>query len=335
MIFLSVCDNGNKEMAMKTFELLPDKNYTLCLLLGNRLKQNNNRNDITLSEYDSNQFTDKNNDKTITQRSFYRNSFQQNKKMEEIVFKTCISCPKCKLNIDLKIEVNEIKSMEKNFYDVECSICQKKISSQMEVLVNNTKIEIFNILTPYQLYNLDYIQSNNQIDVLTFNSQYPDRFWNAMYYFSLLKLPNDFLLPYKESDNTKLFINLFPQHNDEFTIEQTQSSINLIEGGVDLLSNGNFFEFKSKSLADNTSAIKKKASDGAFINKAGTSSDKLTTDELKQKRKKHKAHLGTFSPELKSKLRSKIHKSVELDGFNLENCGIIPLSNSSSPEKEK
>ena len=68
----------------------------------------------------------------------------------------------------------------------------------------NVYYEKFNLYTPYFLYNLNWEKTNNKINISSFSIDYPERFWNAIWYFSLQNLSCDFLIPYKKNNEFEI-----------------------------------------------------------------------------------------------------------------------------------
>lgn len=76
----------------------------------------------------------------------------------------------------------------------------KKFHTKKKVNINEKIVESFELMSCYDI--LDFLKNkfmtNNtfSIDVKNFHYDYPDLFWNAIFYFSINDLHFDFMTPY-------------------------------------------------------------------------------------------------------------------------------------------
>ena len=83
---------------------------------------------------------------------------------------------------------------------LQCGNCQKSFIPRIKVNINEKIVESFDLMSCYDILEFvknEFMTTNDFcIDVKNFHYDYPDLFWNIIFYFSINELNFDFLTPY-------------------------------------------------------------------------------------------------------------------------------------------
>ena len=240
-IFLSISKYGTDDELIKFYEYLLKieglRNYTIYSILCDKLtkifnakylqktKSQSIRVTLLMRESainDSNSEIKKiiNDEKYIfRRRSFYPgvnkdNNNNSDNEDEKIQFETEISCDKCGnlYDIDFNILVNS--EISENL-EIKCNLCGSINNNgklKLNVIIpknhNDIKIDNFELYSAKKLLNqskefilplIDY-----KIDIENFRKKYKHLFYNYIFYFSIVNLAFDFLIPYANSENIEI-----------------------------------------------------------------------------------------------------------------------------------
>ena len=198
LLYNVILSYGDMNMIIEYFQFMKNKSYICYLLMKNKfsieLKKKKILNNKEINEKKEN---------INLRRSL--SIFNNNNEKDKIIFETKINCQTCNKEIDLLNLSTNFSKMDFNTKKllINC-LCGNTFFGSMNVKVvsssGNIYYEKFNLCSPYYLYNLNWEKSNNKINISTFFIDYPERFWNAIWYFSLQYLPCDFLIPYKKNN---------------------------------------------------------------------------------------------------------------------------------------
>ena len=237
LILIIISKYGTSEQLLITFgKLLKNKillnNYTLHSYVITSLSKNFNSDEISsktntissrsaiLNKKDNKDMEIVNfNYNNLLKRGIYSNN---NNEQEIIDFGLKAMCPYCKVLNQINYSIILKQEGEVHGVLLQCGSCKKNFTPRIKVNINDNIIEDFGLMSCFDM--LEFIKSefmtdkNFCIDVKNFHNNYPDLFWNAVFYFSIseLKLNFDFLTPYIKdiSDNRrKLSIN---NNNNQF-----------------------------------------------------------------------------------------------------------------------
>jgi hypothetical protein len=208
LILRVILTYGDINMVIEYFEFMKKKSYLIYLLLKIKFsiekktkKINNNINDNLSNN------NEMENEKKL-KRSLTKSTFKNDK--DKIIFETKIKCQNCNNEIDLLNITTDFSKMDFNTKNLKINCtCNNTFLASMNVKVQSNKgenvyYEKFNLYTPYFLYNLNWEKTNNKINISSFSIDYPERFWNAIWYFSLQNLSCDFLIPYKKNNEFEI-----------------------------------------------------------------------------------------------------------------------------------
>ena len=160
--------------------------------------------------------------KNIEKNNFLRRTFRSEKETnilgDSITFNFIQECPDCNKLIDVENISNEYKKMRKDLLWAKCPFCLNYIKPQITVNFGSSisskylklpcsKVEIFNLDSPYELKNgIKEIIDKEELhllDIDKFKSKFPNIFWSCIWYFNLYNLDYDIILPYE--------VNIFKQ----------------------------------------------------------------------------------------------------------------------------
>ena len=130
--------------------------------------------------------------------------------IEEIQFEIQHKCEFCEHSdaLDFNNLINsQINNNNNNEINFSCSKCKKKNKFKINVLIlqnENSKLENFELIDALNLFNLTkknfFNLSEFNIDVENLRKKDKNLFYNYIFYFSIRKLPYDFIIPYS-NDN--------------------------------------------------------------------------------------------------------------------------------------
>ena len=232
LLYINIFNFGDKYHIIKMYMLynkyIEKKNYYFLNLLCNKISKkdnnemnmNNNiededeQNDLVFSKRYlikvSNEFSKKRKDKLLKNPSISEDS-------EEIIFSTEQICKKCNEIGDFDIkEIIKIIQNKNNLieesYKYKCPKCKNEeqdIIIKFQILLFNyskneafiTETGDFSLLTPFKLYKdlKKYLTEENRIKLEIkniFDIKDKINLINTLFYFNILSLPFDFLLPY-------------------------------------------------------------------------------------------------------------------------------------------
>ena len=208
LILRVILNYGDINMVIEYFEFMKKKSYLIYLLLKikfsieKKKKKSNNINNDNL-----NNNNEQENEKKL-KRSLTKSTLKDDK--DKIIFETKVKCQNCNNEIDLLNITTDFSKMDFNTKNLKINCaCNNTFLASMNVKVQsnngeNVYYEKFNLYTPYFLYNLNWEKTNNKINISSFSIDYPERFWNAIWYFSLQNLSCDFLIPYKKNNEFEI-----------------------------------------------------------------------------------------------------------------------------------
>ena len=208
LILRVILNYGDINMVIEYFEFMKKKSYLIYLLLKikfsieKKKKKSNNINNDNL-----NNNNEQENEKKL-KRSLTKSTLKDDK--DKIIFETKVKCQNCNNEIDLLNITTDFSKMDFNTKNLKINCtCNNTFLASMNVKVQSNKgenvyYEKFNLYTPYFLYNLNWEKTNNKINISSFSIDYPERFWNAIWYFSLQNLSCDFLIPYKKNNEFEI-----------------------------------------------------------------------------------------------------------------------------------
>ena len=307
LILRVILTYGDINMVIEYFEFMKKKSYLIYLLLKIKFsiekktkKINNNINDNLSNN------NEMENEKKL-KRSLTKSTFKNDK--DKIIFETKIKCQNCNNEIDLLNLTTDFSKMDFNTKNLKINCkCNNTFLASMNVKVQsnngeNVYYEKFNLYTPYFLYNLNWEKSNNKINISSFSTDYPERFWNAIWYFSLQNLSCDFLIPYKKSN--------------EYEIQKVES-LNLDKNDFELYNN-----IKSKTNIDY------KIEDNVNIKKKHFLSLDIPISRIKSNFEMNKSNRKGISERNKMKKKSEYKtikrrhlKSVDIKDSNINDYNI-------------
>ena len=164
--------------------------------------------------------------KTEEKINFQRRTFKSEKDMltlgDNIYFDYIQECPECTKKINIELICKNYKKMEKNLLWAQCPLCLNNIKPQISVIIgddifpgkNNsflTKREFFTIYSPYELKNnIKFVVDREQFHFLNVDKlrmNFPNVFWNCIWYFHLYKLDYSIILPYEVNIYKKTALN--------------------------------------------------------------------------------------------------------------------------------
>ena len=134
----------------------------------------------------------------------------------KINFANIQECEECGRKIDIKIICKDYKKMKKDSLWAQCPLCLNYIKPKLSVILGNelfpgnkqsnpnlilTKKTRFMVYSPYELKNrIKEIIEKEQFKLLNvdkFKLDYPDIFWNCIWYFQIYDLDYTIILPYQ------------------------------------------------------------------------------------------------------------------------------------------
>ena len=173
-------------------------------------EENNNYNDIEKylksSSYNINNGFDQD-----FQRRTFRDEKEKNILGDLIIFKTNQICPECGKEINIEDMSLNFKNMKKDTLWAQCPLCNKYILPRLTVKLGNdiglveesSKTTKFILHSPYELkVNLKESidkKGSQFLEVEKFKMKYPSLFWSCIWYFRLLKIDYDIMLPYESN----------------------------------------------------------------------------------------------------------------------------------------
>ena len=174
-----------------------------------------------------------------------RGLYSHNNEPEVIEFGLKSMCPYCqKLN---QINYSEILTQKGEEHGVllGCGNCQKRFNPRIKININDNLNENFGLMSCFDMLELIknefFTDKNFCIDVKNFYKNYPDLFWNSVFYFSLNDLSFDFLTPYLKDIPDNRFNSGANQNNYQFQdlYNERKNSLSIIENNSrkNLLSN--------------------------------------------------------------------------------------------------
>lgn len=142
----------------------------------------------------------------LLKRGIYTNNIN---KQESIDFGLKSMCPYCRVLNQINYSIIMKQEGEVHGVLLQCGNCQKSFSPRIKVNINEEIIETFELMSCYDM--LEFIKSEfmtnktYSIDVKNFHYDYPNLFWNAIFYFSVNELNFDFLTAYvKDIPETRI-----------------------------------------------------------------------------------------------------------------------------------
>ena len=145
----------------------------------------------------------------MTSNLLKRGIYSHSNEPEVIDFGFKTMCPYCKVLNQVNYSIIMRQEGEVHGILLQCGSCQKSFTPSIKVNINEKIVESFDLMSCYDI--LEYVKkqfmTNNKfsIDVKNFHYDYPDLFWNAIFYFSLNELNFDFITPYiKDIPDSKI-----------------------------------------------------------------------------------------------------------------------------------
>jgi hypothetical protein len=224
--------------------------------------------------------------------------------IEEIQFEIQHKCEFCEHldAIDFNNLINSQIDNNNNELNFCCKKCNKKSKFKINVLIlqnENSKLDSFELIDALNLFNLTkknfFNLSEFNIDVENLRKKDKNLFYNYIFYFSIRKLPYDFIIPYS-NDN-------YDNNNENYSESSSEESEKIFENLEICNINENNFEIKS--INSNINALR-----SSFSNK----------DNLYKN-----FEISLTSPNLKNMSSQKINKISllnENDNNNNENNNI-------------
>ena len=164
------------------------------------------------------------------QRRTFRDESEKNILGDLIIFKPNQICPECLKEIDIETISLNYKNMKKDSLWAQCPLCNKYILPRLTVILGNevnldeesSKTTNFILHSPYELkVNLKETIGKDgfkYLEVEKFKMNYPSLFWSCIWYFSLLKIDYDIMLPYES--------NIFSAQKENYSQNSINSNIN-------------------------------------------------------------------------------------------------------------
>lgn len=137
------------------------------------------------------------------------NRFDDEEENEEIAFETEETCMECKGIINLVTLSFDFEKIRKELFWAQCPHCSNYIIPKLGVKIG--KEETINDKNHFRvvLYSPHYLKQNFHLalfkefsiylDLEVFKKKYNSFFWNAIWYFQIMQLPFDFIIPYKKT----------------------------------------------------------------------------------------------------------------------------------------
>ena len=164
-------------------------------------------------------------DNNISKNNFPLRTFKTEEEIDilgnKINFKNIQECAECGRKIDIRIISKDYKKMKKDSLWAQCPLCLNYIKPSLNVYLgkelfitgkknynndNNKNLSLikkenFVLYSPYELKNnIKEIINKEQFKLLNvdkFKKNYPDFFWNCVWYFELYGLDHSIILPYE------------------------------------------------------------------------------------------------------------------------------------------
>ena len=229
----------------------------------NNIKNDDNDNENNLLFGDENIFRQRsilNYKKNINNKKINNISSEENNnssQIEEIQFEIQHKCEFCAHSDALDFN-NLIKSSISNNNELyfSCSKCHKKSSDEkykINVLIlqnENSKLESFELIDVLNLYNQtrkNFLNLNEfNIDIENLRKKEKNLFYNYIFYFSIRKLPYDFIIPYSNDDT---------DNYEDFRDSSSEDSSEKVFENLEVC-NINENNFEIKSINNNISALR-------------------------------------------------------------------------------
>ena len=166
--------------------------------------------------------------------------------IEEIQFEIQHKCEFCENSeaIDFNNLINSQIDNNNNELNFCCKKCNKKSKFKINVLIlqnENSKLDSFELIDALNLFNLTkknfFNLSEFNIDVENLRKKDKNLFYNYIFYFSIRKLPYDFIIPYS-NDN-------YDNNNENYSESSSDESEKIFENLEICNINENNFEIKS------------------------------------------------------------------------------------------
>jgi hypothetical protein len=139
----------------------------------------------------------------------------KDKPNDEISFIIEDNCMECHGYLNVEILSINYEKMRKNLFWATCHNCKKNILPKIGIKIgessvnskdsedeNSAIIEKVVLYSPFYLkynYNIGLMKEFNlKLDVESFRNRFNVLFWNSIWYFTIVDLPFDFMLPYQE-----------------------------------------------------------------------------------------------------------------------------------------
>ena len=174
-----------------------------------------------------------------------RGLYSHNNEPESIDFGLKSMCPYCRVLNQIDYSIIMKQEGEVHGILLECGSCKKSFAPRIKVCINDNIVENFGLMSCFDM--LEFIKNefmtnkNFSIDVKNFHYDYPDLFWNAVFYFSKNDLIFDFLAPYLKDISTNRINNAANKNNYQFRdlYNERNSSLTISENNVkgNLISN--------------------------------------------------------------------------------------------------
>ena len=167
------------------------------------------------------------------QRRTFRDESETNILGDLVIFKPNQICPECLKEIDIESISLNYKNMKKDTLWAQCPLCNKYILPRLTVILGNevnlneesSKTTTFILHSPYELkVNLKETIGKDgcqYLEVEKFKMKYPSLFWSCIWYFTLLKIDYDIMLPYES--------NIFRWQKENYSQNNINSNINNAE----------------------------------------------------------------------------------------------------------
>ena len=201
-----------------------------------------------------------NNNKKYKKKCFH--SIKDDKCLgDKIKFYNKQKCPECGHEIDISEICLNFKNMRKDFFWAKCPYCENFIIPKLgvtlgtEIISKENNEDLYNeyysssytrfiLLSPYELkINLKKIKKKEGFKIfhiINFKEEYPNLFWSCVWYFKLLKINLDIILPYEFNISQELFT------NDRFITSNISSIIYINNKNNISITNRNIFKRRKK-----------------------------------------------------------------------------------------
>ena len=214
LILIIISKFGTSEQLLITFgKLLKNKillnNYTLHSFVISSLSKNfnsdiNSSKTNTISSRSAILNKKDNKDMDILNLNYdnllKRGIYSHSNEPELIDFGFKTMCPYCKILNQVNYSIIMKQEGEVHGILLQCGNCQKSFIPRIKVNINEKIVESFDLMSCYDILEFvknEFMTTNNFcIDVKNFHYDYPDLFWNIIFYFSINELNFDFLTPY-------------------------------------------------------------------------------------------------------------------------------------------